>query len=1201
MEKGMSMIEHINNVKTLSEHLEAVDDAVAEKDLVIILISSLPEQYNYLITALETVGEDKLTWDYVRDRLIHEYEKMQGGNASAVGSDPSHDALLMKRDNEVKKKFNQKRVKCFYCKKMGHYAKDCFKKKKDRNSSDQESANISEIEKDAGGNSAFALAASTENSEEFDWCIDSGATQHMSPDKSSMKNYVQFRKPIRIKLADNSFMMAYGKGSLKLSVFHDSEKIVINLPEVLYVPKIHKRLLSLSSMTEKGVEVCFKDKSCTAIVDNKPYRIGHKDGKLYKLNMKKPADQTSCYGASTDKNDMSLWHYRLGHLGYDNLKALKDKSLVKGLNLNTRDGFNRNCEGCAMGKQSRSAFPKETEHKSSEVLEIIHSDVCGPMTTNSVGGSKYFITFTDDFSRLSKIYFMRSKNEAFEKFKEYAKLVENFTGKRIKTFRSDNGGEYSSSEFLQYCKDHGIKKEVTIPYTPQQNGIAERLNRTLMEKARAMIYHAKLPLSFWAEAVSTANYLRNRSPTSALENATPYERFYKQKADVSNLRVFGCNAMVHIPDQKRNKLQKKSEKCVFVGYPEDSKGYKFYNADKKMMLRSRDVIFFEDSFEHKQSERIDQMEYFDFYLPANDVSDVEIAENVPDQPDQLDQPDIQPRRSQRTAKPPERLGAPMTGDWWNHVDSPTASIALQNEEPVSIEEALSGPDASKWKNAADSEYESLIKNGTWKLVDLPDDKNVVGCKWIFKKKRNADGSINRYKARLVAQGYSQKEGLDYEETFSPVAKYSSIRTVLAIANEFNLEIHQMDVKTAFLNGKLDCDIYMEQPEGYVDRLKPNMVCKLEKSLYGLKQSARCWNQSIDHYLRQLGYIQSDADACIYYKSVAEDGQKPKIMIIALFVDDLILATNDTDMLAAEKLDLRNKFEMEDQGEIHYCLGMSIKRNREAKILTIDQKSYLETVLKKFQMFDCKPVATPLEAGKKFEKLPDGEESVNKQDYQAAIGSLIYASVATRPDLASAIGILSQFSSNPGKEHWTGVKRVLRYIKGTLEYGLEFNASNEEQCNLYGYSDADWAGDISTRKSTSGYLFRFAGATISWKSKRQSVVALSSTEAEYIALSAAAQETIWLRRLLQNLGKEQQNPTRLYEDNQGAIAISKNSRNSNRTKHIDIKYHFVRESLENNEIKLVYCPTGIMIADILTKSLARPRFEELRTLMGVKSC
>ena len=518
-------------------------------------------------------------------------------------------------------------------------------------------------------------------------------------------------------------------------------------------------------------------------------------------------------------------------------------------------------------------------------------------------------------------------------------------------------------------------------------------------------------------------------------------------------------------------------------------------------------------------------------------------------------------------------------------------------EPKTVHEALNGEQSIQWREAMESQYSSLLKNDTWDLVPPPEGKNIVGSRWVLKVKRDEDGRIDRFKARLVAQGYSQVKGVDYDEVFSPVARYTSVRSLLALANAHDLEIHQMDVKTAFLNGSLDCEIYMCQPEGFVDPDRPSHVCNLKKSIYGLKQTARCWNTTLDEYLKSVGYRKSDADGCIYVKSVKEADGRISFVILGVYVDDIIPVSNNPALLKVEKAALCGRFEMIDQGEIHYLLGMSIKRNRECRTLTINQPNYLEKVLKQFGMENCKPVATPLEPGRKFQQLTPSDKPFDVHTYQQAIGCLTYMSTATRPDIAVAVGVLSQYMSRPSNDHWMGVKRVLRYLKGTLQYGLKLSA-HEEEPELFGYSDADWAGDVDTRRSTSGYVFQFGSSTVSWSSRKQSTVAKSSTEAEYVALSSATQEAVWLRRLMKDLGRQMDAPTTIYEDNQGAIELAKNAKYHNRTKHIDICHDFVRERVVSNEIKVIYCPTEDMIADIMTKGLARPAFEKLRDLLGV---
>lgn len=376
-----------------------------------------------------------------------------------------------------------------------------------------------------------------------------------------------------------------------MMAYDGTDKISILLKGVLYVPKIQNKLLSLSSMTEKGAKVEFIGQSCKISINDKQHSIGHIHGKLYKLNSV-PEDEKCCLGTAESKPDLlSLWHFRYGHLGYDNIHVLKDKAMVDGMKIELAGGVDRkNCEGCAMGKQHRQPFPKKSEHKACKPLELIHSDVCGPISIPSVGGSRYFVTFIDDNSRYTYVYMIKHKSEVLDRFTEFVEQTENLTGYRVKSLRSDNGTEYCSKAFEEYCKSKGIRKEYTVPFTPQQNGVAERANRTIMESVRSMIYHANLPLEFWAEAVSTAVYLKNRSPTTHLKDIAPYECWFKEKPDVSIIKVFGCKSYIHVPDQKRRKLDKKSTPCVFVGYPDNSKGYKLYDLESRLLFFLRTIL-----------------------------------------------------------------------------------------------------------------------------------------------------------------------------------------------------------------------------------------------------------------------------------------------------------------------------------------------------------------------------------------------------------------------------------------------------------------------------------------------------------------------------------------------------------------------------------------------------------------------------------
>uniref|UniRef100_A0AAV1U9J1 Reverse transcriptase Ty1/copia-type domain-containing protein n=1 Tax=Peronospora matthiolae TaxID=2874970 RepID=A0AAV1U9J1_9STRA len=500
--------------------------------------------------------------------------------------------------------------------------------------------------------------------------------------------------------------------------------------------------------------------------------------------------------------------------------------------------------------------------------------------------------------------------------------------------------------------------------------------------------------------------------------------------------------------------------------------------------------------------------------------------------------------------------------------------------PTTFKSAMESNNAVKWKEACDSEIDSLRKNKTCQLVRLPKDRKTIGCRWVFRVKENQDSGIERFKARLVAKGFSQKFGIDYGETFAPVAKFTSIRVILSLADKYHLDVHQIIVKTAFLNGDLDVDSYMEQLDGYIDEDHEHFVCKLQRSLYGLKESPRMWNKTIDKFMIKIGFKKCESDCCICIKR----GEQ-RMIFVALCIDDLIIASNSNKILREAKSALSERFEMTYMGMLKFFLGIEIERDDLGGKLSLRQNKFSKDILEKFGMLNSNSVGSPQDPGLKLTKaMCEGgckhEETMASFPYRNAVGCLVYLMVGTRPDLAAAVGVLSQFASEPCPTHWQALKRIFRYVNGTRTNGIKFQASEDD--SLQGYSDADWDGDIESRRSTSSYAFIMNNSRISWRSKKQRKVALSSREAEYMDLSEATQEAVWLRVFLCELGEMTSNQAvKIFEDNQGSIALAKNPEFHKRMKHIDIRYHFAREKVAEGQVVLGYCPTKDKNADMMT--------------------
>ena len=511
-----------------------------------------------------------------------------------------------------------------------------------------------------------------------------------------------------------------------------------------------------------------------------------------------------------------------------------------------------------------------------------------------------------------------------------------------------------------------------------------------------------------------------------------------------------------------------------------------------------------------------------------------------------------------------------------------------DDEPKTFKEAMKGANSAEWMEAMKDELESMEKNKVWNLVNLPPNRKTIGCKWVLKIKQKADGTPEKFKARLVAKGYTQKEGIDYEETFSPVVRFASIRLLLAIVAHMDLELYQMDVKTAFLNGELNEEIYMDQPTGFEVKGQEHKVCKLNRSIYGLKQASRQWNKRFHDAMVQDQYRVLNEDHCVYIKT-SKDG----FVILSLYVDDILLTGNHKAFIESTKRWLSINFDMKDMGEASYVLGVKITRDRSKRLLALSQETYVRKVLERFNMTNCKGIDTPVEKNINLSKEmspknSDEKEKMKNIPYSNAVGSLMYAMMCTRPDICYGVGLVSRFQIYPGFEHWKAVKRILRYLKSTADYVLVYQGKD---LKLIGYSDADWAGDPDERKSTSGYAYILNGGAISWSSKKQSCIALSTMEAEYIAICSAVQEAVWLRRFLKHLSVTQDasDPVHIWTDSTAALAYAKDPKYHGRTKHIEMKYHYVRSMIEKKRVALQHISTSLMVADPLTKPISKELF------------
>ncbi|KAJ9553607.1 hypothetical protein OSB04_017652 [Centaurea solstitialis] len=996
------------------------------------------------------------------------------------------------------------------------------------------------------------------------WVIDTGSGNHICNHLQGFTRRKTLRKDrSNLRVGEGTPLIAEAVGSYSLSL---PSGLVLELDNCYYIPNMIKNVLSFDLLVDQGFYYKYDYKMISVFKDNIFYFKATPVNGLYQVNLQD--NSSEIYHISKRSKDIEdqtyLWHCRLGHINKKRVELL-----LKGGFLGTFDykPFD-NCESCLSGKMTKQPFNKENE-RATDLLEIIHTDVCGPFSHVARGGYRYFITFTDDFSRYGYVYLMRHKSESFERFKEFQNEVQNQLDRKIKFLRSDRGGEYLSDEFDNHLMECGIVSQLTPPYTPQMNGVSERRNRTLLDMVRTMMCHSTLPMSLWGHALETAAHILNRAPTKSVEK-TPYELWKGKKPNMSFLRIWGCEVYVKRPTSE--KLKPKSDKCFFVGYPRTTVGYYFYNPEENKVFVARNGKFLEEKFLSSGNTRKDvDLQVVDEENTTPIVEPEIQHENVEPRSETIEEVQTQDlRRSSRVRQEPDRyLGFLVSQD--------NGDL----NEPTSYGEAVSGNESEQWQEAMKAEMQSMYDNQVWELTDLPQHCRAVGRKWVFKKTTDMDGNVHTFKARLVAKGFTQTHGIDYDETFSPVAMLKSIRILMAISAYFNYEIWQMNVKTAFLNGKLTEDVYMEQPEGFEDPKNPNKVCKLLKSIYGLKQASRSWNLHFDERIKEFGFAKSEFEPCVYTKFSGSI-----VTFLVLYVDDILLIGNDVPTLQSVKSWLSKCFQMKDLGEAAYILGIKIYRNRSKRLIGLSQSTYIDKVLKRFRMDESKKGFIPMQHGIVLSKTQcpvssQDQDRMKSVPYASAIGSIIY-------------------QQNPGEPHWVAVKNILKYLRRTKDMFLVFGGS-EDEISVRGYSDASFQTDRDDYRSQSRYVFTLNRGAISWKSSKQDTIADSTTEAEYIAASDAAKEAVWLRNFLSNLRvvASVSRPIDIFCDNSGAVAQAKEPREHHKSRHVLRKYHLIREIIGRGDVRICKIPTEDNVADPLTKPLATVKHEAHANSIGMQ--
>jgi transposase InsO family protein len=1114
--------------------------------------------------------------------------------ATASHSYPSEVAAKIEFADRV-----QNNSKCFFCSKTGHSIRNCHKYSAAREAclSGQRTGSHAQPQPGqpaitpnfqnnnnnarggrgrGGGNRSknngfiatveevpteFAGAVSTFRSPSLalpdQWTADSGASASMTPRKDWFSSMVSDRRAVR--LADGATIWSEGRGvATFIPVVNGQSLNPIEFHDVLFVPDLSHNLLSIIrltkyqnyTMTMDAHRMTFlRSNHVTFVATITDTNVAYADGTTV---CRPPTTETAAV-AETASAAVSLerWHHRLGHSGYARIKGLIKSGVVRDFEVSNASIPADPCEDCIMGKMTRAPHTKAAE-RATEPLGRIFSDVKGPMTVRGRHGEEYWVVFEDQYTGMVMVYFLERKGQLVDAFKRFAAYAENQMNARIlrwdevgirkviKILRDDKGGEYSSHALRDFCDAHGIAREHTIRDTPQQNGLAERMNRTIADGVTSMMAAAKLPASSWPDAVGAYIHALNRLPSSTSGSMTPYELWNGRPPSLSHLRTWGCEALVHLQKDQRAQFAPHARRCVFIGYPPDYKGWKFLDLSTGKEVVSDSAVFYETKFpgkfHDKSAQKFDAAVSARLFLPAGQNVEADVTAQDPLAPVSADPsivpgpvsansdppvddpsnvpplpvapppaPPPEPTAPPDPLPPPEEPAPPApsrearilsNANWYEHfphtlpprrarnhvpgqyaysafladaaesfvppavdeaseqacaftaqdfegsifipiVDGVEFALATSsNFEPKSLKEALELPDSDKWIDAALNEIKSLLDNKTWDIVPLPAGKGAIGSRWVFKIKKKSDGSIERYKGRLVAKGFLQKEGIDYTETFAPTVRLSAVRTVLALAALEDMELESVDVSSAFLNGELDESVYMKLPEGFsVDGDDGTVVwvLKLLKSLYGLKQAGRCWSKKLHEVLTNLGFIRTESEHSFYIYE--HNGVK---ILVPVYVDDLTLASKSKSALVKLKADLASNFKIRDLGPTEFILGIKVERDRPNRTIYISQSAYIQSILDEHlpaPTKDMNSVRVPMLPDSRLSsedspQTPDERAKMSKSRYLEIIGKLLYIERTTRPDIAYALHVLCRFGANPGPKHLGTLRHLLRYIRKT---------------------------------------------------------------------------------------------------------------------------------------------------------------------------
>ena len=1045
-----------------------------------------------------------------------------------------------------------------------------------------------------------------------------------------------------------------GRGDVCLTFIHQGKEIGALLRDVIYAPAFEKNLISVSKLElqglstniHKGTLTVYRDQIANSIVSTEGvgglYPIRTKCLLYYPNEVKQLLQQgahvmaqESQSHSESQSDHTKLWHRRFAHLNVQGIMELKHNSAVYGLEKATINPH-LDCTDCALGKAKNSPSTALEKIGSTAPLQLLHMDLWGPCRTVSAGGARYLLTVTDDYSRYATIYPLKTKDQAIDAFRVYVNQWENQLNSTVRRIRTDNGLEFCNSTFAAYAQEKGIIHERTNTYSPKMNGVAERLNRTMLEGARTLLIDSGLPKFLWGEMCNSFIYIKNRFPQRKLGKKTPFEMFTGKKPSVNHFKIIGSKCVVLAgPQQTADKLNPKGWEGSLVGYAIGTIGYRVYNPKDQQVRESRHVQVMESPVSSRSTAQSDtdlKTEETPKEFAEFDFEDVPAAiTHFPDPdptPEPLEEPPEWTRILSRPKGPDQArtvqyvsqdgdivrniraaeefyrdrgynfnpdlfnfsVGRDRPSATWTSSQQHPVRILMSDVDPRTFAEAISSPARNEWEAAMSEEIATMKSREVYDVLSVPKETKILGTRWVFKTKRDEDGQIKRHRARLVVQGNRQRFGVDYDKVFSPVVNFVVIRLflILLAINRGWLDVH-LDIKCAYLYGDLHETTYIKPPEGFRQGLAPDVVWRLKKSLYGLHQSGRQWHEKLLAEISNLGFIPIPGFSCAFTR---DDN-----CVLLVYVDDIVAFAESQSVLDALLIDLGNIFEISNLGPIQKLLGVNFERTGDS--IVIHQTDYIDNVCKDFNIIPNSLVKVPLHVGETYQKPSSSDEEETEFPYRSLVGSLLFLASRTRPDLLFPTILLSQFNTSHSLKHVKMLKQVLQYACNTRNLGITLSKSPDER--LYTYTDASWASDRDDRKSFSGFITFLCGIPLSWGCKKQSSVALSSMEAEFMGIVLCLKDTRWLSGIYRNFTPvtDDSNVPVVFSDSLSAIHFSKNQMETSATKHIDIRFHFVKDWLAKSYFELKSIPGKENIADVFTKPQTAPTLDKFRSILFSK--